>query len=113
MMMLLSCNSFCCADSFPSAPRPLLFLFLVLGEEGLLEVLPEDAEQYALHAVREDLRLEAAEHEAPDAGFLDDVLNDLRVGDLGRVGLLVDLADPDGVRAGVADGRRAEPEEGP
>ena len=89
------------------------YLFRFLWEESLLEVLPQDAEQYSLHTVGEDFRFESAEHEAGDAGFLHDVLDDLRVGDLRWVGLLVYLADTDGVGAGVANGRRAKANNGP
>jgi len=88
------------------------YLFL-LGEEDLLEVLPQDTEQYTLHTVGEDLRFQTAEHETGDTGFGNDVLYTLRVGDLCGEGLLVDLDDPDAVGAGVANGRRGESHNGP
>ena len=88
-------------------------LILFFGEERLLEVLPQNTEQYTLHTIGEDLCFETTEHEAADTRLRNDLLNNLRIGDLFWVGLFVDLAHPNGIGTGVTDSRGTEPEDGP
>ncbi len=88
-------------------------LFLFLGEESLLEVLPQDTEQYTLHTVGEDLCFETTEQKAADTRLRNNILNNLGVGDLFWIGLFVDLAYPNGIGTGVTDSRGAEPEDSP
>ena len=69
-------------------------------------MFPQDREENALHAIRQDLRLQSSEKESSDTTLLDNVSHHLKVRQLFRIALFVDLDDTDGVAACVADCRR-------
>ena len=76
-------------------------------------MLPQDTKQYSLHTIREDLGFEATEHETGDSRLGNNFLNNLGIRDLRGVGLLVNLADANGIGAGVTDGRGTEANDRP
>lgn len=73
--------------------------------------LPQHREHRALQYIRQDARLEPAPKEAPQALQRNDRLGRLPVPDARLVHLPVRLDDAQGVRDGVRDDRRAEPDE--
>jgi hypothetical protein len=58
---------------------PSTFLRSILGEQNLLELLPQDAKEDPLQAVGKDLRFQSPEHEPPDPGLGQDVPDHLPV----------------------------------
>lgn len=89
-------------------PHFVLAQCLFLWEEHLLELLPKNREENALHAVGKDLGLQATEHQTSNSRLLNHILDHLRIRQVLRVRLLVNLNDADRVGAGITDGRCAE-----
>lgn len=73
--------------------------------------LPQHREHSALQYIRQDPRLQPTPKEAPQALKRNDRLRRLPVPDARLVHLPVRLDDAQGVRDGVGDDRRAEPDE--
>ena len=88
------------------------FLSTLLGKQGFLEVLPENAKQDTLQTIGKDLGFQSSEKETTNATLLQDGLDDLGIRKLIRVRLLVDLDDANRVGAGIRNGRRAKTQNG-
>ena len=85
----------------------------LLWEEYLLELLPENREENALHTIGKNLGLQTTEHQPSNSRFLDHILDHLRIRQILRMRLLVNLHDTDRVGASITDSRCAETHQSP
>lgn len=102
----MQCNSNNLLNTVP--PNSLL-----LWEEYFLELLPENREENALHTIGKNLGLQSSEHQPSNSRFLDHILDHLRIRQVLRMRLLVNLHNTDRVGASITDSRCAETHQSP
>jgi hypothetical protein len=88
-------------------------LFLTsFRKESFFEMLPQNTKQDTLQAIGENLGFEASEKEAVVARFFHDHFDNLRVRQLFRMTLFVDLDDANRVGTGIGNSRGGESQNG-